>query len=212
MDRTDFINRKREAFRKKYSGIAYNAYVNTPIVCIIFVSSLIYTTLKVNWDLRALLLLPFGFIYGEAIHYLTHRYQQHKKVRFLKSIYEMHAVWHHGMFSSDKMNVSSFKDMNMVLLPFIIHGFVLGLVYLPLGILVEYFFNSDLGWILMFSITIHLIWYEIVHTVAHVGNNTFLRDLSRHHRNHHNHKLMGEFNFGIGTTIFDKVFGTRFDK
>jgi len=211
MQKMDSINQKREAFRQQYSSIVFNAYVNTLMVCIIFTASLVFTTLKVNWTFTAILLVPVGFIWAEAMLYLTHRYQQHRKLRFLEPIYKMHTVWHHGMFSNDEMSVGCFKDMNMVMLPFFIHGFVLGLVYLPFAYLVEYIFGTNIGWLLMFCVTVHLIWYEIVHTISHIGSNVILRGLSQHHRHHHNPKLLGEYNFGIATTIFDKYFGTRYD-
>jgi len=122
----------------------------------------------------------------------------------------MHAIWHHGMFSNEKMHVDSLRDMNMVVLPFFIHGFVLFVIYFPVGIIVESFFASDFGWILMFSIALHLFWYEVVHTVSHLEDPPYLKRLAQHHREHHNPKLMGKFNFGIATTLFDRVFGTRY--
>jgi len=121
----------------------------------------------------------------------------------------MHAVWHHGMFSNEKMGVDSLKDMNMVVLPFFIHGFVLWLMYFPVAFLAERYLDTDLGWILMFAITLQLMWYELVHTMAHVQEPMVLKGLARHHRAHHNPELMGKYNFGIGTTVFDSIFRTR---
>ena len=210
MDKSEFISNKRTAFRKKYSGIVFNSNLNALLVLLTFSTSLLHSGAKIDWQFTAFLIIPLGFLYGEAVLYLTHRYQQHQKIRFGKLVFEMHAVWHHGMFSDKQMNVDSLKDMNMVMLPFFIYVFVLGMIYLPAGYLVQLFFDSDIAWLLMFSITLHLIWYEIVHTLSHVENPPFLKRLAQHHREHHNPKLMGKYNFGIATTVFDRVFGTRY--
>lgn len=210
MQRSEIITRKRVDFRNKYSSFLYNPLINTTLVILTFSVSLLYSGSKINWNLTAVLILPFAFLYGEAVQYLTHKYQQHRKIRFHQRIFEMHSVWHHGMFSNNKMNVDSFKDINMVILPFFIHVFVIGLIYFPLGLLIDMYFLSDFGWLVMFAITLQLIWYEIVHTLSHLDNPPVLKSLARHHKEHHNPKLMGKYNFGISTTIFDRVFGTRY--
>jgi|GEM_PF-4399942 len=120
----------------------------------------LFSASNIHWNIRLILLLPLGFLYSDAAMYLAHRYQQHRKVKFQEIVFEMHSVWHHGMFSNNKMHVDSIRDMNMVVLPFFVHGIV-------------------------------------------------LKGLANHHKQHHNPKRMGKYNFGIATTIFDRVFGTR---
>ena len=204
------IEKKRQKFREKYSGMLSNSYLNLALVLTVFLVGGVYSGIKIHWDLLALSLVPLGFIYGEAALYLAHRFQQHRKRKFQEVIFEMHSVWHHGMFSSENMQVESVKDMNMVVLPFFIHGSVLGIIYFPIALIIESYFLSDIGWILMFSIVLHLAWYEVVHTLSHIDNPLILKTLAHHHREHHNPKLMGKYNFGIGTTIFDRVFGTHY--
>ena len=122
----------------------------------------------------------------------------------------MHTGWHHSMFSTEHMSVETLDDMNMIVLPFFVHGMVLALVYLPIALFIETFFSSDIGWILMFGVAIHLAWYEVVHTMAHMKNPVMFKSLTRHHQEHHNHGLMKEYNFGIATTLCDWLFGTRY--
>lgn len=179
------------------------------MVLLIFSCSLYYSGINVDWDILSLTLLPVAFLYGEAAHYVAHRYQQHQKIRFQKQAFEMHSIWHHGMFDNKNMHVETFSDMNMIVLPFFVHGFVIGLIYVPVAVLVEIYFLSDIGWLLVFSITLQLLWYEVVHTLSHLKNPPLLKGLTLHHREHHNPEHMGKYNFGIGTTLFDRLLGTR---
>ena len=98
----------------------------------------------------------------------------------------------------------------MVILPFLIYAFVLGFVYLPVGYLLEKHFASDIGWIVLFAVTLHFIWYEFVHMLSHLEKPSFLRKLAKHHRDHHHPRLMGKYNFGIGSTLMDRIFGTMY--
>ena len=168
----------------------------------------LFSASNIHWNIRLILLLPLGFLYSDAAMYLAHRYQQHRKVKFQEIVFEMHSVWHHGMFSNNKMHVDSIRDMNMVVLRFFVHGIVLCVIYLPTAFLVG-LLQSDIGWILLFSVALHSMWYEIVHTISHLENPPILKGLANHHKQHHNPKRMGKYNFGIATTIFDRVFGTR---
>lgn len=212
MERTEHIEKKRIEFRQKFDSVFFNAYINLLLVCSVFAIGLICASINIDWRPRAILLVPLFFVYAEAAMYITHRWQQHRKIRFNERIFEMHAVWHHGMFSSEKMHVDSFKDMNMVLLPFFIHGLVIFIFYLPSGIMAEKIFQSDIGWILMFSVVLQLIWYEIVHALSHTeAPPNFIFKLANHHQSHHNPKLMGKCNFGIATTFFDWLLGTAYN-
>jgi len=205
----DPIESKRTKFRVKYKGIFFNSYLNLLLVLLLIVGVLIFSASNIHWESRLILLLPILFLYSDAAMYLAHRYQQHRKIRFQEAVFEMHSVWHHGMFTNRKMHVDSLRDMNMVILPFFVHGFVLCGIYLPVALLVS-LLESDLGWVLLFSVALHSLWYEIVHTIAHLENPLILRSLANHHREHHNPKRMGKYNFGIATTLFDRVFDTRF--
>lgn len=202
------IDKKRAEFRTKYKSIFFNAYVNASLVILILVGFLFYSALNIQWDLRLIVLLPLGFLYSDAAMYLAHKHQQHKKVKFQEIVFEMHTFWHHGMFTNEKMHVDSTQDMNMVILPFFVHGFVLGGIYFPIALLANYF-QLDIGWILLFSVAIHSLWYEIIHSIAHLENPPIFKYLANHHKEHHNPKNMGSVNFGIATTLFDRLFGTR---
>jgi len=162
------LDNKRKEFRKSYTGVFFNSYLNIALVIIVFTTSLIFTGMRINWDFGAFLLFPVALF------------------------------------------VESLKDMNMVILPFFVHGFVLGLIYLPLGFLISILFKTDAGWIFMFAITLHLVWYEFVHTLSHLKYPPFFTRLAKHHKEHHNPKLMGKYNFGVTTTFFDRLFGTKY--
>ncbi len=205
---TDPIERKRAKFRARFNNVLFNSQLNALLVTLIIIGCLIFSASNIQWNTRLLLLLPVGFLYSDAAMYLAHRYQQHRKLKFQEAVFEMHSIWHHGMFTNNKMHVDSVRDMNMVILPFFVHGFVLCGIYLPIAFLVN-LLHSDFGWILLFSVALHSMWYEIVHTIAHMKNPPILKALARHHREHHNPKSMGKYNFGIATTLFDRIFGTR---
>ena len=205
---TDSIEKKRSEFRAKFNGVLHNSQLNSLLVALIIVGSLVFSAVNIDWDTRLILLLPVGFLYSDAAMYLAHRYQQHRKVKFQEIVFEMHSGWHHGMFTNNKMHVDSIRDMNMVALPFFVHAFVLFGIYLPIAFIVS-LLHSDIGWILLFSVALHSMWYEIVHTISHLKNPPILKRLAKHHKEHHNPKMMGKYNFGIATTMFDRVFGTR---
>lgn len=202
------INNKRTEFRTQYKGFLFNSYFNALLVLLILIGSILYSASNIHWDLRLFILIPLGFIYSDAAMYFAHRFQQHKKIKFQEMAFEMHTVWHHGIFSAEKMHVDSIRDMNMVILPFFVHGFVLGVIYLPIAILSSHL-HYDIGWILLFSVAIHSLWYECIHTVAHLKNPRLFRNLANHHKEHHNPKNMGSVNSGIATTLFDRIFRTR---
>ncbi len=203
------IDDKRARFRAKYKGLFFNSYLNGLLVFFILTGFVYYSALNIHWDSRLTILIPLGFLYSDAAMYLAHRYQQHKKVKFQEAVFEMHTFWHHGMFTNEKMHVESTQDMNMVILPFFVHALVLGGVYLPVALLGSHL-QLDIGWILLFSVAIHSMWYEFIHTIAHLENPPVFKNLANHHKEHHNPKNMGSVNFGIATTLFDRVFGTRF--
>jgi len=202
------IKTKRDEFRKTFTGVLYNSYLNLFLVCLVFIASLTYSGLQITWNLTTLVLLIVGFFYSDGMFYLAHRFQQHRKIRTQEWAFTMHSFWHHGMFSTDEMHVTSFKDLNMIILPFFIHGFVLGCTYLPAAWLMERYLSIELGWIFMFAAATHLLWYEIIHTLAHRESVPVFKTLAQHHQAHHNPALMGKYNFGIATTIFDRVFNT----
>ena len=205
---TDTTERKREEFRANFNSLLFNSYLNILLVILIIVGILFFSATNIHWDTRLILLLPIGFLYSDAAMYLAHRHQQHKKIRFQEVVFEMHSIWHHGMFTNNKMHVDTARDMNMVVLPFFVHGFVLCGIYLPVAFIVDTL-GSDIGWILLFSVALHSMWYEIVHTICHLENPPVMKGLANHHKEHHNPKKMGRYNFGIATTLFDRAFGTR---
>jgi len=124
--------------------------------------------IDLHWNIRLILLLPLGFLYSDAAMYLAHRYQQHRKVKFQEIVFEMHSVWHHGMFSNNKMHVDSIR-LYFALFTYRI-AFLVGLL------------QSDIGWILLFSVALHSMWYEIVHTISHLENPPILKGLANHHK------------------------------
>lgn len=202
------IENKRAEFRTKYKGVIFNSYLNALLVFLILVGFLVYSATNIHWDMQLIILVPMGFLYSDAAMYFAHKYQQHKKIRFQEIVFEMHTFWHHGMFTNEKMHVDSIRDMNMVLLPFFVHGFVLGVIYFPIALFLGYL-QLDIGWILLFSIALHSLWYEFIHTIAHLENPPLFKGLANHHKEHHNPKNMGSVNFGIATTLFDRIFRTH---
>jgi len=212
MNNTERINKKRALFRERYSSVVFNSFVNVILVACILFTSLALAGFNITWDAGAYMLLVVAFIYAEAASYLAHRYQQHRKVRFPKSPFKMHTYWHHGMFSLEHMHVGSFNDMNMVVLPFFVHAFILGLTYLPVALFIDHYFQSDFGWVFLFGAAVQLTWYEFIHTLAHLEKPPVFKQLTQHHRNHHDRRLMSDCNFGIGTTLFDRLLGTYYKK
>ena len=141
---TDTIERKREEFRANFNSLLFNSYLNILLVILIIVGILFFSATNIHWDTRLILLLPIGFLYSDAAMYLAHRHQQHKKIRFQEVVFEMHSIWHHGMFTNNKMHVDTARDINMVVLPFFVHGFVLCGIYLPVAFIVGTL-GSDIG-------------------------------------------------------------------
>jgi len=202
------IEKKRAEFRTQYKSIIFNSYLNALLVLLILIGFIVYSASHINWNLWLILFLPLGFLYSDAAYYLAHRYQQHKKIKYQEKAFEMHTVWHHGMFTNEKMHVESTHDMNMVILPFFVHGFILAGIYLPIALLSKHLM-LDFGFILLFAVAVHSLWYEFIHTIAHLENPPLFKGLANHHKEHHNPKNMGSVNFGIATTLFDRAFGTR---
>jgi len=121
---------------------------------------------------------------------------------------------HHAMFDDQTMLCDSARDFKWVLLPH--WGFAaVVLVVSPLVYGLEQL-GAGLGWMYLFALCLYYVIYEVLHTLAHLpkelamARHPWVLAITRHHRVHHDRKLMLRFNFNFALPLFDWLFGTLY--
>jgi hypothetical protein len=143
--------------------------------------------------------------------YWLHRIPFHHRVAGpAGGLYERHTVMHHAMFDHGTMACDSPRDLRWVLLP--PWGFAgVTLVMAPLAWALSAW-RQNFGWMLMLALAAYYVVYELLHTAAHlpgaVGRHPFILRVTRHHRIHHDPRVMRRSNFNFALPLFDWLHGT----
>lgn len=148
--------------------------------------------------------LVIAFLAASLIEYLLHRIYLHNNYR------NPHVQIHHKDFDGE-ISYSK-KDTKFRTIASGERYVILNiLLYSPLGIIIT-FINSSLGIIYFASAIIYTMWVEFVHYYFHTGKKMLLDDfkfyklLKEHHRIHH---VLYNFNYGIGSSIWDRILRTK---
>jgi sterol desaturase/sphingolipid hydroxylase (fatty acid hydroxylase superfamily) len=162
--------------------------------------------------------IPAGFFIANFVEWLAHRYPMHHPWPGLKIAYEMHTLKHHRVFTHDAMEAESPDDFDMVLFsPLSLSMFLFG-TGLPVALLFFAFVSWNAGWIFVALAVDYYVLYECCHMAYHlpesswVGRLPGMALLRRHHTHHHDLELMSHWNFNVTFPIFDRVFGTHWER
>lgn len=159
------------------------------------------------------LLIPFIFLWANWFEWRVHKYILHRRTPGLGMIYELHTPLHHGIYTTDTMEIASAREMKLILIPASgIAGIVVAAV--PPALLIAHFVTENAGWIYLAVAGSYMTFYELTHLAYHlpranpVGRLPIVAALKRHHAKHHDPALMQDWNFNVSIPIFDWVFRT----
>lgn len=147
--------------------------------------------------------------------FAVHARSLHQR-RFPYAPYERHTA-HHVFFTYQSMAVDDLRDIRWVLFP----PWALPLMVvtlLPIFALLRLVLPPNYGWIFLLAVIVYYGIYEVFHALAHLpeghplAGSRFVRAITRHHRVHHDRRLMKRFNFNFAIPIFDWLFGTIYDE
>jgi|SRR6185312_5888876 len=167
------------------------------------------------WEWAA---LPFAFLFANFVEWTAHRYPMHHPLGPVAIMYEMHTMKHHMVFTETSMEAESAEDFDMVLfsLPSLAM-FMLG-VAAPTSALFFAFVSWNAGWLFTTLALDYYVIYEFFHLAYHLPEDSWagrlpgMARLRRHHTHHHDHTLMADWNFNVTFPIFDRVFGTHWER
>jgi hypothetical protein len=131
----------------------------------------------------------------------------HHRTRGFGLVYERHTRQHHRFFTHVAMPVDSLRDLRAVLFPPILMTFFLATFALPVALLLARFTSGNVGWLFAATALAYFLNYEVLHLVYHLP---FVGRLRRLHQDHHDPRLMAQYNFNITYPIGDRLFGTRY--
>ena len=211
------INRSREDFRKnilpKFYSPLLHIFISFGLPGLAAGYSIKHVDLTI---MSSYLWAAFFFSYIELSVYLLHRYPMHNHFKTMSWVYNFHAKIHHSLFTDIQNNIDSLKDIYMILFPPSLVIFFVLIFYSLNAYLLAHIFGSNVGWVYYFISNIYFLLYECFHLAGHSREDSIIRkiplinDMGIHHQNHHNHSKMNSVNFGIVTSIFDRIFKTNF--
>lgn len=205
----------RAEYRKNQIPWFYSGEIHLIFTATVLLGTIGWHLLRVRAPGRLdLLVLAATLLLGNAAEYLIHRYPLHQVYSLFKPIYKIHSLEHHRFYVYEAMEFEGFKDFMMVLFPpwapvltaLFTSAVGAWLVAPPLGANAGHFFAAG-G-------TGTLFLYEILHGLAHfpddgwAGKLPLVQGIRRHHRLHHDPRLMNRYNFNITFPVFDLILGT----
>lgn len=208
------IAERRTQFREKYLPRLYSGYLHFAFTVVATIAcsfvALNYTSARFSIELVA-----FFFFLNSYFEYLSHRYHQHKSIPFLRFLYKFHTLEHHQLFNEEKMEVDSHRDFSMVLFPPHVTVGLLTLYFPTLSLFAFLVFDMQVAVNFYLASILSYLTYEFIHFASHHRSDSIyyktpiLNHLCQNHRDHHDPKLMAKKNFGVITTLWDRIFKTK---
>ncbi|MBI1317605.1 MAG: fatty acid hydroxylase family protein [Candidatus Hydrogenedens sp.] len=161
------------------------------------------------------LMLPGAFLVANLIEWWVHKGPLHHRRPGLEIAFERHTLSHHEYFHDDSMAAAKPRDYYYVLFP--VWGiFAIFVPALPIAAAAWFAFSWNAAMLFLATAAFYFIFYEWMHLIYHLPENhpvvraRFMQFLQRHHRLHHNKRLMQKYNFNVTFPIADYLFGTAY--
>lgn len=216
--KTKLMSEFRERFRSEkipsyYNGILH-LLINLSLLLLMIIGSF-YKIQNFTWPsfLKYFLIV---YVCGNLVIFLIHKYLLHRIVPGFKFAYKIHSKWHHTFFTNEFSVPDKTQDFFILFFPIsVVLGFGLGFMpaaYFGLGQVL----GIDAALYIMGFSALYFLSYEIVHFSSHLPKTHFVLKLPlfkfmyKHHLDHHNPKLMHNYNFNIVYPLFDFVFCNNF--
>jgi hypothetical protein len=167
------------------------------------------------WEWAA---IPVAFLIANFVEWITHKNPMHHPMRPLAIMYEKHTLEHHRFYTQEAMETESPDDFDAVLFSLPSLAFFLLGMGLPIALLFFWLVSRNAGWIFAALAVDYYVLYEYCHLAYHmpekswVGQLPGMARLRRHHTLHHDQELMARWNFNVTFPIFDRVFGTHWER
>lgn len=160
-----------------------------------------------------LAVIPLTVVVANGTEWWAHKVLLHRRTWPMELLYDRHTPEHHAVYHDGAMEVQSYRELKLVLMPAI--G-VLGAVVAtaPLSAAFGALFSANAGWVFLTTAACYLVSYELLHTAYHlpkehpISKNPLIRWLSKHHAKHHDPRLMRSWNFNVTLPLFDWLMGT----
>jgi hypothetical protein len=209
------IDQFREDFRKNKISSYYSGYLHFAFTFGLGLAVITYCL----WNLSKpssleLLTIPVTFLYANFIEYVLHRWPMHRKVPLMYIFFQRHTLDHHHFYTDDAMAFETHRDVRMVLFPPEMIFFLIAAFAVPIGYIVSLFLGLNVAYLFVAMGIGYILNYEFFHFLYHAPKDSwlskipFLESMRKGHTLHHDHGLMGKFNFNITYPIFDYIFGT----
>lgn len=163
--------------------------------------------------LRDMAVVPATWVAAIATEWRIHRDLLHRRAPPLEVLYEAHTVSHHAMYVEGAMAISSLSEVRGILFPpWATAAAAIGTA--PIAWLLGQVLGGDAGRLFWATSLAYLITYEALHLSFHLPRAHPIRRLrviarlSRNHTRHHDPRRMQRKNFGVTSTLWDRVRGT----
>jgi hypothetical protein len=211
LDDLPYRQKLKPTFPKVYNGYLHFATANAFAITAITVSvSQLDPVHPLEW-----LTLPVAFFFANFVEWFAHRGPMHNKVDWMEIVFKRHTLSHHEYFREDSMPATSHRDWYYVLFP--VWGiFPIFLPALPIMALAWWLISHNVALLFFATAAFYFIFYEWMHLIYHLPEtnplvrNRLVRYLQRHHRHHHNKRLMQKYNFNVTFPLSDYLFGTAY--
>ena len=166
--------------------------------------------------LADLWIVPAYLLAANVSEYLIHRLLMHRPL-WPRTLYKNHTLGHHRAFHHDSMEIGSWRELDLVMMPwFSLLLFFVGMA--PLVAIVAWALGRGAAGLFLLTAVITFITYEGMHALYHFPSvvlgrlrlldNRVFRFLYDHHRHHHRLKRMRWTNFNISMPLADRCCGT----
>ncbi len=207
----------RDDFRNNHIPKIYSGYLHLFFNLFVLLGTIIYPlTLVSKPTILELLIVPLVMVLGNILVFIIHKYPLHRYMKISKFAYTIHSKYHHVFYTDKVLIFDGPRDFYILFFPtWVVLGFVL--FYHPsLYYLGPQFLTSNSIYLAMASGSAYFLLYEILHFCSHLPENhpvlriPGVKYMWRHHKDHHDPKLMADYNFNIVFPLTDILMGTKY--
>lgn len=163
---------------------------------------------------------PLAFVGSNVAEYVFHRWPMHRRPRRKRPMWERffqhHTLNHHRYFDDKFLEVRSLREIFFIMITAhatAVSALLLTGIYFGLRFTV----GADVAGVVCSAVVLYGLCLEVMHLAFHLPapyqrvwplNTRLHRNLRRHHRAHHDPRMMTRYNFNIVFPFTDLIMGT----
>jgi hypothetical protein len=191
-------------------GTAYHV-IYTLIVC----SAGMSLPFLLGHDVSALAWLAIlpTFLLANFVEYAIHRWLMHRNVKPLVYMLTAHMI-HHNYFDERQYYLERVADYQMVVFPPLILNLLVIAVVLPLAAVTWLVAGENVALVFVATVMAYYLLMQVLHVLAHTDEKSAIHRIGwidyirNHHRIHHIHSEMAQWNFNFIVPLSDWTLGT----